>query len=480
MSLGYGVLDPATLTLPHHELLSSLRKSLANFSYNSSAPPDFRSLFTFLVHTFSECDDLNLLQSLLETLSSIAGYKLGICIADIFTQVTPIVIRLLGSGIVLHVKVSVDYFRKIARAIGPRLVLAEFVAANSNCQSIQRGLAIITYHIVVDNPEFHFADSDFGDWINPLFAVSGVGNRLREVIQCGDAFRPPSVPVRQIPKIADDDEKHIPQTQCARRSHPSLLQQSFSSVTSCLTPRQQNVREFVDVPFPTDEKMGAVVSRIRAGLTSSDWEERCTSYWTMKRLLRYSADALSDDDVHMFVTALLDDVGGSQTALVLAALSALEEAFRCKAASMEFELGRIIPPMLPLHQKTAQFFEAALGQCFAAMVQTISVKRFLTVMVANGDVRGTKVQSAIARCVLAALEKRKETGEKIFAKASDEAADLVRLVSKLAAGAVKETRAAAARTTKLLAEYYADEFPRIVQRALNTRQAADLLRFASE
>jgi hypothetical protein len=484
MALAYGVLERAELTLPHHELLAAVRKSLANFSYDASAPPDFRSLFSFLARSFSGCDDLDLLHSLLETLSSIAGYKLGICVADIFTQVTPIVFRLLGSGSLPHVKVSVDYFRKIARAVGPRLVLADFVAANSNSQSIQRGLAIIAYQVVADNPEFHFAESDFGGWIDPLYEISVVGDRLRDVVRCR-AFRPPSVPVRQLPMLADDDEieKHVPQTQRARRPKGQyLLKQSCSSVetsvTSRLTARQQSVREFVDAPFGGEEKMGVVVGRTRSGMTSSDWEERCTAHLTMKRLLRYSADLLTDDDVHVFATAFLDDVGGSQTALVLAALGTLEEAFRCKAAAMEFELGRIVPPMLPLHQKTAQFFETALSQCFTAMVQSMTVKRFLSVMVANGDVRGAKVQTAIARCIQGSLEKRRETGEKIFARTSDEVLDLVRLVSKLAGGAATETRAAAARGAKLLAEYYTDHFPRIVQKALGTREAADLLRLA--
>jgi hypothetical protein len=115
-------------------------------------------------------------------------------------------------------------------------LLAEFVAANSSCQSIQRGLAIITYQVVVDNPEFHFADSDFGDWIDPLFAVSSVGDRRRKVTQCGRPFRPPLVPVRQIPKIADDDGKHIPQMRRARHLHQSVLKSSFSS---CLRADQK-------------------------------------------------------------------------------------------------------------------------------------------------------------------------------------------------------------------------------------------------
>jgi hypothetical protein len=179
MSLEFGVLDRVALTLPHHELLSAVRKSLANFSYNSSAPPDFRSLFSFLVHTFSECDDLNLLQSLLETLSSIAGYKLGICIADIFTQVTPMTFRLFVSGFVPHVKVS------------------------STISSSASRIRI----------------SGTGSSHSSRFLASATGG----------ALRPPSVPVRQIPKIADDDEKHIPQTQLARRLHPPLLKRSFSS-----------------------------------------------------------------------------------------------------------------------------------------------------------------------------------------------------------------------------------------------------------
>jgi hypothetical protein len=72
---------------------------------------------------------------------------------------------------------------------------------------------------------------------------------------------------------------------------------------------------------------------------------------------------------------------------------------------MEFELGPVVLPLLPLHQKTAQFFEAALAECFVA---AMPVKRMIGVLVANGESRGTRVRGDRK-----ALQRRtRKTGER--------------------------------------------------------------------
>jgi hypothetical protein len=243
-----------------------------------------------------------------------------------------------------------------------------------------------------------------------------------------------------------------------------------------MTERQARVREFVDEAFPPGADLARAAAGARAGIASADWEERSAAYNAARRLFRYAPAALADDDVHAFATAILDEMGSSQTALVLAALAALAEAFRGKPASMEFELARLAPVLLPLHQKTAQFFEAALAELFDAIVQAVSVKKFLAVMIANADARGSKVQAAIARYCRDSLAKQAVNGEKMFAKGTNEAADLVRLVGKALAGAATETRNAGREAARLLAQYYGDAFPTLVQRALGERPAADLLR----
>jgi hypothetical protein len=473
MALSFGVIKESDTRLPLPAFLSSATKAVATFSYDISSPPDFSGFFTFLVSTFSATDDLSLLQPLLDLLSAIAAYKLGVNVISVWSSASPFAVKLLCSTAASHVKSAVEYFRKVARAIGPRVVLADFVARNSENAAIHRGLAIIMYQLMVDNAEFRFVDSDFGEWVSPLTAVDEIGPRLIVLIRGGAPriVRPPSVPPKApAPPLLQLPGPH-PQT--PRPTNPGRIFERGNSLGQ-MSERQQRVRVFVDEEFAAGTHVAQVAGKVRTGLLEKDWEERSAAYNTIRRLFKYAPEAVSDDDIHTFVTAILDDIGSSQTALVLAALGAIGEAFRGKPTAMEFELGRLVPPMLPLHQKTAQFFEAALSDCFAAIVETMSVKRFLGVLVANGDARGSKVQAAIAKYCRDSLAKLGT--EKLFARTSNDADDLVKLVSKLLSGAASETRAAAKDSAKALAQYYGDHFATIVQHALQPREASDLLR----
>jgi hypothetical protein len=183
VALKFGVLRSEDLRLPHAEFIDCLRSNIATFSYDLRHPPDFQSHFEFVIGHFSDCDDLDLLKDAIELLGHIAGYKLGVSVIHIFTAAAPMALRLLESPAISHTKSSVDYYRKISRAIGPRLVLSSFVAPNSPNRAHQRGLAVIAHQCISDNPEFPFDESDFRGWIDDLISVGGVGPRLRALIQ---------------------------------------------------------------------------------------------------------------------------------------------------------------------------------------------------------------------------------------------------------------------------------------------------------
>jgi hypothetical protein len=147
-----------------------------------------------------------------------------------------------------------------------------------------------------------------------------------------------------------------------------------------------------------------------------------------------------------------------------------------KTATMESELARILPPMLRLHQKTAQFFEATLGECFDVIIESVSVKRFLSVLVSTEATKSTRVQAAIAKYCKDSLTKQGRTNERMFAKGSSELTEIIKMLSKLLSGAASETREAARDSSRLLSAIYGDQFPGIVQRCLESREAAEFMR----
>jgi hypothetical protein len=242
-----------------------------------------------------------------------------------------------------------------------------------------------------------------------------------------------------------------------------------------MTTRQQQIREFVDEPFSESDKLPAVVCQARRGLLQKDWDDKTAAFHTCKRVLRYAPAAFSDDDVHELVTVVLESLGSSQTALVISAIGALEEAFQTKAAAMEFELPRILPIVLKLHQKTAAFFEAALGHCCSVMVESMSVKRFLTVLVSSEFTKSTRVQTAVSKYCRDALLKQVRTGERLWGKGASEIGELIKMLARLHNGAAPETREAARESSRLLANVYGEQFAGIVQRTLEAREAADFM-----
>lgn len=493
MTLEYGLIDTKKLGLPLPQLLTELEACVAEFSYNFAHPPDFQSLFVFVSMTYAECDDLELLTRATDLIANIASYKLGVYVADIFTQPVPIILKLLSSHSVTHLKSAVDYFRKIARAIGPRVVIEKFLEPHTDDEDAQRGLAIIAHQIILDFPDFPFVASDFGDWAVTLSSVVGAGPRLANLVKervridVGNVpvGRPPSVPVAASHsgnQILETLAKKppVPHPKSAKPVIPRRIlgkkPDSDQSVIFKMTNRQQQVREFIDEPFGRKEKVSELVTQMRDGIANKEWEERSASYNQARRLIKYASKDVSDDDIHCLVTAILDDISSPRAALALSAIGALEEAFERKPDTMEFELARVISVMMKLHQKTAQFFEAALSHCFESIVQVMPPKRFVSVLMANGETRSTKVQSAIARYLRDSLQKCVDTGEKLYAKNSNDVTELVKFIYKLMSGAATETRDAAKAAARCMSEIYGDGFSGIVSHALETRDSSEFLR----
>ena len=75
---------------------------------------------------------------------------MGVEIANCYLEPQEILISLLSSHEVQHVKVAVDYFRKIIRVIGPKLVLRDFISKTYSEPVLQRGLAITAHQIITD------------------------------------------------------------------------------------------------------------------------------------------------------------------------------------------------------------------------------------------------------------------------------------------------------------------------------------------
>jgi hypothetical protein len=138
------------------------------------------------------------------------------------------------------------------------------------------------------------------------------------------------------------------------------------------------------------------------------------------------------------VTAALEDANTQRAALFLAMIAGLEEAFRVRSRTMEFELPRIMPVILKLHQRTAQFLEEALAKCFKAIVSTIPPRRFVSLLLVNSDSKSPKVQTAAAKYCRESLHRCVQEKERLFLKNSNEAADLVKMIWKFLSGSIIE------------------------------------------
>ncbi|OHS94234.1 hypothetical protein TRFO_11323 [Tritrichomonas foetus] len=537
MALAYGIIPKDRLHLPYDEFLCEIESSIAQFSYSPGTTIDFIGFFKFLVSYYQDCDEPEILRKFIELLSSIAGYKLGIRVGEVFHLAQNIILKLLSSPNVNNLKSAVDFYRKVSRVVGPRIVLQEFVIPNLQNIPCHRGLAIIAHQSIADNPKFNFTNEDFGDWVSTLSEVIGIGPRLissiKQVMPDIELYdhitsgRPPSVPVSfnltqhqphhvsgtpSVPAPPHSARPGIPRRILTRKNpngtsffcsepdenskfasqnsigtttsvtnnssnayHPNSprasRQPTASSIMFQMTSRQQQIREFVDEPFDKEEASPEYVQQCRSGLSSTDWEERSASYNQMKRILRYSTNSINEEDLHSLVTSVLDDICSQRSALALSAVGALDEAFLRNPQTMTFELSRIIPVILKLHQKTAQFFESALCNCFENIIRTMRSKRFLSVIVANGETKSSKIQAATSKYIRISLEKAVETSEGLFPRKSNEVRALVKLVSKLLNGSAAETRDAARESARYLSLIYSDSFSQIVDSALEPRDA---------
>lgn len=541
MPLAFGLIDEDKLNLPYEQLIHEIDDAVAMFSYSPSEPPDFLGFFQYLTSYFQDCEEPAILEKLTESLSSIAGYKLGLRVAEVFVLAQEIILKLLANPNINSMKIAVDYARKVSRVIGPRIVIKKFIVPNAHIIPCQRGLTIMATLAITDHPKFSFVKEDFNkSWVGPLSEIAGVGPRLITAIksklpnfecgtECEEIKRPPSVPVKfnfikdiqkQEKKVENEETKNRLQPPKSARPPlpPRILSRPKASNTNSdnslsvmyqMTNRQQQIREFIDEPFDnTDETSNSSFSnylqQCRTFLKSSDWEERSAAYNQSKRILRYSTDSFNDDDIHQLITIAVDDVSSQRAALALSAIGAVSESFQKVPTVMVYELGRILPVLIKLHQKNAQYFESALNGCFQSIIENIPPKRFLSVLIQNCETKSSKVQIAVSRYIRASLEKviknqqepsqppprvtKMKNGsrsssamisssEKFFTKKSDDLKTLVSVISKLLKAAASETREAAKDSVKLLSDIYGDALYQIVDSVLQPRDASEFQRF---
>lgn len=540
MPLAFGLIDENKLSLPYEQLINEIDDAVAMFSYSPQTPPDFLGFFQYLTSYFQDCEEPAILEKLTESLSSIAGYKLGLRVAEVFLLAQNIILKLLANPNINSMKTAVDYARKVSRVIGPRIVIKKFIVPNVNNIPCQRGLTIMATLAITDHPKFSFVNDDFNkSWVGPLSEVVGVGPRLISAIksklpnyddaECNDIpiKRPPSVPVKfsyikemkkqETPTENETNKNRLQPPKSARPplpprilSRPKVTNTSSDNTSSIMyqmTNRQQQIREFVDEPFENADEINGSFSnylqQCRSFLKSSDWEERSAAYNQSKRILRYSTYSFTDDDIHQLVTVAVEDVSSQRAALSLSAVGAISEAFSQAPGVMIYELGRILPVLIKLHQKNAQYFENALGSCFQVIIENMPPKRFLSVLIQNCDTKSSKVQSAVSRYIRTSLEKvikyqtepsqspsslKRKAGsrsnsailsssEKFFTKKSDDLRTLISVLSKLLKGAAAETREAAKDSVRLLSEIYGDSLYQIVDSVLQPRDTAEFQKF---
>lgn len=517
--LAFGILQNHTLNLKPDKLIDHIEKRLNCYSYDPHIITDFEGLFKFIIEKFEGVDRIDLLSRAVSVLSNIGGYRLGITVAPLIDLVSPLTIKLLSNSQVEYVKIGVDFYRKVGRILGPRYIFTRFIAPNIEDESIQKTLAIIVHQLITDNPNFEFTNDDFGEWIKTLIKLDGVGPRLSSTIKQyvnisdNENFEPDM----------DEDTIAIPRKMSNRNSYNVLFSQNLnlnnkrsteynlppqpplvtnsSTPTSLftkmkssysrtmpmrpnthgaafqLTQRQQQIRKFNDSPFEEDESVREIVVSVRNGMKSKEWDDRCTAYNLARRVLKYSTDSFNDDDVHEMVTFILDDVVSVRAALQLAAISAIEELFLNKTEEMEIELARVLPILLRLHSKTAQFFEAALSQCCNIVVLSMPSKRFCSVLLAIGESKSQKVQAASADLYCKSITKANENKEKFFSKTSDEFIYLIKIVNKMLNGVSPQIRESARNIVKQLYVFYGDDLEKAAQKNLSENDVNHFLQY---
>ena len=487
----FGILDPTIFDDSIEEQIARVEDSVENYSYSEVNPPHFTKCFTFLVKQFSQCKDVLILSRLADILGNIAGYKLGMNVRNVLTVADKIMMTLLCQTDKTCIASAVNFFRKTARVVGPRFVFTDFIRKHAKNTNAGTGIAILVHQLIIDFPKFKFELEDFDGWVYPLSAIPGVGYQLVSAIRGilpefddydKDAIkRPPSVPLKSLNQSAPPP---LPPNSARPTVCPRLLPRRISTRTDGsvfqLTERQTAVREFVDQPFQPGEKPGSLLEASIPKMVSKEWEDRSESYNTVRRIMKYEPDIITDDTVHSIVTATLDDIESPRAALALSAMGLLQETVNAKADDMELEIARVIPVVMKRFAKSAQFFEQALTEFMNIAVRKISPKRFVSLMIINGDTKSPKVQTAVAEYTRNSLHRCVNNNEKLFRKNSKDLNDIIVILNKLVNASVKSARDPAKECVSLLSTIYGDSFATIVQKALpDGRAAADFIRSAT-
>lgn len=509
--LAFGILQNHQLSLHSEEFIGIIEEALECYSYDPKQLPDFQGLFKFIVQKFESVDNNELLTRAVSVLSNIGGYRLGILVAPLLDLISPLTIRLLSDSKIDYVKSGVDFYRKVGRILGPRYIFNSFIEPNARNEPLQRSLAIIVHQLINDNPKFNFIPDDFGDGIKSLANIEGVGPRLASTIkQRVDIpefdniepidFQPLPVPrktnrssynftITQSPKDNFDNSPQPPllpvgsiPTSLFTKVKPNYsrtmpLRPNTHGSAYQLTQRQQQVRKFNDTPFDEDESIREIVISVRNGIGSKEWDDRCTAYNLARRVLKYSTDSFTDDDVHQMVTSALEDVVSVRAALQLAAIGAIEELFLNKSEIMELELARVLPILLKLHLKTAQFFESALQHCCNIVVETMPSKRFCSILISIGESKSQKVQTAVANLYFCSISKCNENKEKFFSKASDEFIYLIKIVNKMLNGISPPIRQSARNIAHQLYILYGEDLTKAVQKTLSGNDVNQFIQY---
>ena len=505
----FGLLNPKHQNQQTYELIETIENVIYKYSYKEGNFPDFPGFFAFIAQRFKDEEDCDILCRVISLLSDIGGYRCGISVGRLIEQVEPISIKLLSNQNILFIKACVEFYRKVARITGPIFIFNIFVKPNLKNDLIKRSLAILVHQLINDARKFDFKSSDFKDWIHNLADVVSIGPRVIQVIQqrVSDFEEFDHIPELSF-KPSDNsnnnnlkpvNQNHVKIASGVTNNNANVENPTFQGIKSQfrktmpafhkvnrpntqgpifqLTPKQQQIRKFNDKPFDENENINEIVESARIGITSKEWDDRCSAYNLSRRILKYSSASFNDDDVHEIVTATLDDVTGARAALSLAAIGAIQELFINKKEVMELELARVMPILLRLHAKTAQFFEAALEQCCNIIVTSMPSKRFCSVLLAIGDSKASKVQTAISKYYCDSITKCSENNERFFSKSSDELFDLVKALSNLLNGSSQPTRQDAKKTIHQLYLIYKDDLLNVVQRTLNDHDANAFLNF---
>ncbi|EAX86524.1 hypothetical protein TVAG_341810 [Trichomonas vaginalis G3] len=511
----FGILDPKILQSPISLQPGLISSAIDNYAYSDSIPPHFVKLFTFITKQFQEINDLTVLHKIADILGNIAGYKLGMNARNVIAICENIMIRLLCSNDRNHISSSINFFRKVARVIGPRFVFQNFISKNVDNSSAILGISILSHQLIADFPSFPFTIDDFQGWIFPLFKVQSIGPELVRLIKLripdfdysdiSFVSRPLTVPISSssppnqsnatfhqatpkkcpvhppktarpspLPKLYPRgsaprvsiicDERRPPKT--AQRQ--SQLQLKDTSIIYKMTGRQKEVREFVDNPFNEEEDVQTIYSKSITNVSSEDWELRSQGYNNLRRILRYSNETFSSDDIHKVVTQSLVDIDSVKSALCMSSVSFLSEIVDVKSGEMESEIGKIIPILVKKVSQCGQFLEKSLEAFFEICVNKINGRKLVKSVISPlSQNKSPKSQLCCMKLINDSIKKNYSSGDILFPKNSNDLGQILNLLVRFSEGSTQEVRDSAKKSLRILSSMYSDSFQQIVQKALS-------------